>query len=73
MRNDNGELIANPAVVGKPTPQKVLDAVEVIREYMRFGWWREMVILVDGGFALRLESQYDSLECFEYEIEQETN
>lgn len=46
--------IVNPEVVNKPTPFEVLEAMRVIREYLKHGGWVQAIINANGGASFRL-------------------
>jgi hypothetical protein len=42
-----------------PTPQRVLDAILTITEYLKEGGWCEAIISDTGGASFHLESIYN--------------
>lgn len=41
-------------IVGQPTPANVLEALDIIRDYLTSGDWVQAIINVEGGVSFRL-------------------
>lgn len=55
-------------IVDQPTPTKILDALDIIRDYLKSGGWVQAIINVEGGVSFRLTDIHE--DCLQLKSNQ---